>query len=551
MAAADVKIRFSIFGDSIKPQLAKVLKETDKFARDMKRLGTDMTQVITAPLAGLAATAFKFSTQASAAFRRFAESSRQSLGRLGDAIARAIDLDSVLGKLSGWIDKAVTGFEGLNPRMQRFIVNLAALSAALGPVLLIGGKVLGILVKLAALMMGPWGIAIAAATALLVTGAAAMADYGEEAGTVIRNLHAVAEAEEKAAEAARKRREEAGSAPHITAHGIRDADGKLPSESREPLVTQEAFRQGLGLGPTPAQPTPIDLMGMIKQLELGSLMGNIGGAVNDAIDFASVKTTEFFDTFEMRAMEAGQFLNQQWTAHLERLKEPINNLRVHIEENAITLNQFITGSFDQISQGIGQAVAQIVVFGAEAGAVFKALGQQILATIISTLIQIGIQRLALAVLGVGATSAEIGGQMAGYASTTFAAAFSSTAAIPIIGPALAPAVAAASLAAMLAGAAGAAPLGAALGSGAVKAGAALGGAAEGGIFTRPHLISISEPGVGPEIALNKRNVREFLGADVAGGRHQVINLWLDRRLVARAAVRGFPEELDLHGITAG
>ena len=133
---------------------------------------------------------------------------------------------------------------------------------------------------------------------------------------------------------------------------------------------------------------------------------------------------------------------------------------------------------EQFAQGVGDAFAQAIIYGEDLGKSFKNLMKQIGANIISTLIQIGVQKLIQWALFKALNISEASGRMAALTAETYAGAFAATAAIPGIGPEIAPAVAAGAVAAMTAGAAGAGAVGSAQG-------ASLGSYDEGGISTVP------------------------------------------------------------------
>lgn len=234
-------------------------------------------------------------------------------------------------------------------------------------------------------------------------------------------------------------------------------------------------------------------------------------------------------------------------ARIEELESPTSQLIAHIQEVGITAGEFVIGIFDQISQGIGNTLANVIVFGEDAGEAFKRLGQQILATLISTLIQIGIQRLLTAIIGAVAYAKEAVSGLSTYAALTYAAAFASTAAIPIVGPALAPAAASAALAGMLAGAAAAALSGAAVGAGIGGAGIGVAAAAGGGIFTTPSFAAIAERGR-PEIVLNERNVEEFFGGSMGGDGEIHVHVYMDGDRVTEKVLRRMPGKLETYGV---
>jgi hypothetical protein len=201
-------------------------------------------------------------------------------------------------------------------------------------------------------------------------------------------------------------------------------------------------------------------------------------------------------------------LEEIWTQWLGLSKETLTDFSN--EFKAITAS--IWQSF---SQGVGDAFAQMIVYGKSLHDAFRGLGKQLLAQMVSMLVQIGLKYIALQVLKLVLGIKEAGTRMATLASETYGAAFASTAAIPIIGPALAPGVAAASTAAMLAGAATAGAAGSAVGM-------TIAGAAHGGLTDVPreetYLLQKGERVVSPD---QNRDLKEFMAAG-GGGRSIVI-----------------------------
>lgn len=153
------------------------------------------------------------------------------------------------------------------------------------------------------------------------------------------------------------------------------------------------------------------------------------------------------------ALNELQMINQAYGLWFEQFKT-----------NVEMLQEMTTALWQQFTSGMGNAVAQAIVYGQSLSESFKKLGQQLAATIISSLVQIGIKRLAISILSQTLNIAEGASRMAVLSGETYAGAFAATAAIPFIGPALAPGVAAASLSAMLAGSALAAAAGQGVGS---------------------------------------------------------------------------------------
>lgn len=161
---------------------------------------------------------------------------------------------------------------------------------------------------------------------------------------------------------------------------------------------------------------------------------------------------------------------------LERYKQHMNNLSMMQEEN--TARIFYAQSWQQAAslgmqqwllqqqntaqqvaalmtqvmnstvQGIGNAVAQAVVYGQKLSDLMKTLLKQIAAEIISTIVRIGVQQVITSMIGAKTQTA------AGIAAVGLNS-FASAAAIPLTGWAIAPGIAAANMATASAMAAGA------------------------------------------------------------------------------------------------
>jgi TP901 family phage tail tape measure protein len=103
----------------------------------------------------------------------------------------AVNLGSVLAEeaapqleeLANWLGDAMEGFQKLPPEVRSTIVTVAGLAAALGPVLIIGGKLVAAFGALAGVMSGPAGwiaLGIAGVTALAI-GLSSLSASAEEA----------------------------------------------------------------------------------------------------------------------------------------------------------------------------------------------------------------------------------------------------------------------------------------------------------------------------------------------------------------------------------
>jgi tape measure domain len=103
------------------------------------------------------------------AFDNFKDSLRFSLVTFGEAINRALNLESILNTVSEAVDNLAELFTSLSPTTQKVIVVIAALAAAIGPVLFSIGaivKIIPLLTSGFALLTGPIGLAVIGITAL-------------------------------------------------------------------------------------------------------------------------------------------------------------------------------------------------------------------------------------------------------------------------------------------------------------------------------------------------------------------------------------------------
>lgn len=141
------------------------------------------------------------------------------------------------------------------------------------------------------------------------------------------------------------------------------------------------------------------------------------------------------------------------------------------------VSQIITTTFNQVTEGVGKAVANAIVSGKNLGESLRALMQDVLTSIIEMLVKMGVQRLIFMALNISSSAAEASSNLARGFAETYVNSFSSAAAIPYVGWMIAPGAASANLAMAMAGAAGA--IGAGHGMGAAV------GAAHGGMTNVP------------------------------------------------------------------
>src|SRR5574341_13755 len=607
--AGDIKARISVDGTEVDKGIEKANATLSDLARDMKKLGRDLTQAITVPLAGIATAAFKFSDEASASFKRFGESTSRSLGKLGTDIARSINLQGILTTISGAINSMVDAFSSLDPVTKRFVLTLGLLSAALGPLLLTAGKFLSIFNAIKLVLLGPFGPAILAATAAIVGLSYVMArltttssDAELQAKSLIDRLREESSAwrdlidsgKAMAAQTIKIGREiedlqrgfmrSGGGALKVspefakaripelvkqldTLNAKIEEAGRLVKEKLgQPLMDifgrlkvgvqsmglalQQGFQERVNV---PAKALRDILQDIQNQLAVMPRDWNANEAAVEALRSKYVELMR--DGFSASALEPLR-------AKIQELSDPTENFIDSINRSTQATNvlkdawgQFISllqqtptigqqigtllyNIWTQFHEGVGQTVAQALVYGQSLAKGFQDFFKRLAATIIATLISIGIQWLILKIIGADFASSQAGKDIGGAAGAAGAWAYAA-------------AVKSQGLIGLATGLGfGAIAIAAALGLGATGIAGGKGVASgmsssySGGIFTRPTISAIAERG--PEMVLNQKNVRSVFGMGGGGGSY-TIEVSLSGENILRYVAQNLPEHLRLYG----
>lgn len=139
---------------------------------------------------------------------------------------------------------------------------------------------------------------------------------------------------------------------------------------------------------------------------------------------------------------------------IEQSGSLLEQLRQNIESTTLSFSETWSNAFDGFSLGFSDSVANSIVEGESFGKAMENVGKTMAKAMISSLVQIGVQRMALwatekmlgATMG-SALTTSVAGEAAAGVQLAGINAFASTAAIPVVGPAAAPAAAAAAIAA--------------------------------------------------------------------------------------------------------
>lgn len=103
------------------------------------------------------------------AFDNFRDSVKFSLVELGRAITESIDLEGIMNKLAGAVQKVVDWFKSLNPETRKTILIITAIVAAIGPLLFIIGKLaslIPVITTALTFLVSPVGLVVAGIAAL-------------------------------------------------------------------------------------------------------------------------------------------------------------------------------------------------------------------------------------------------------------------------------------------------------------------------------------------------------------------------------------------------
>lgn len=133
------------------PQVRTLLNDTFGTSRteELRALGISSQQLVDTIINGLGKLP-RVSGGVKNAFENMRDSIQQSLGRIGEVINKNFDIASIVEKLSGFIDRIVSGFESLDPAIQKIILVFAGLTAVAGPLLVAVGGFMALLPTLTA-----------------------------------------------------------------------------------------------------------------------------------------------------------------------------------------------------------------------------------------------------------------------------------------------------------------------------------------------------------------------------------------------------------------
>jgi len=575
VAKGDIFVRIGVDVSALEKALNKATEHIEKFGKQMKKIGRDLTEAITVPIVGLGYAALKSSRQATYEFDRFSENVKRSMGNLGDEISKAIDLHGLLKKASDAVAGLVTWFSNLDKETKKTVVTMAALAAALGPVLMIGGRLIeafGSFLK----VLVPLGFLIYKVVASIAIFASSIVGWPALIIAATVALVGFVVGWDKVAAAAKGAANWIGLASKSGGGGLGGSDfgGKYAQVARSTGGQIGAWRSRIppatipGAAPSGLSDASRNAIEDGPQVLAGTK--HIVDGTQAMIDAQRKLGFELETTGNKAQYHEGMIaaLKQEYIAlregglaptapEIQKINEQIVNQNTLMADSQTAFGTFrknfedlapvaaafgnaMYGAFQQLAQGIGNALAQVIVYGASFAQVLKTLLKQILASIVSTLVTLGIQYLMAAILKKTTMSAQTGASLAGYASETFAAVFTAyTVSNPFAGWAYAAAPAAAASGALLAGAGIAGGTGMGVGKGIPLA------AATGGLFTTPGLTAIAEKGK-PEIVLNQDNVRKFMGGAL-GGSSQTIIVNLDSEPIISTVVRGMPSYLRLQG----
>lgn len=484
-------------------------------------------------------------------------------------------VDGVIKIVAGWIKS----FSELGSGTKRMIIGAIGLIAALGPLAIGFATVIKVLLALKAVLLSP-AIGLILAGGALITGIIAIGRHllisADAAEAYAGKMVGASEAMQRAATAGRTLEEQlkleniqlatkniiamegqlfdlekqalqlrsAGLAKEFIAvqsvienvtNAIRDARLELKllqdpgqfdvggTEFIGPVLPEDQFTSGFKklmddfstLGERAKT-----VFGGIKAVGIKAF-----GAVSETIDAVVITSTErfaqFFTDIAEKQVAFSEQANQAWSTWLAQATSVTANIKL------ATLD-----FFQSFASGLGDAVAQIVVFRAKAEDVFNTLLKNILAQVIATLVRIVVEFIIASATKALIATVVHTVQVAQAIQLVYLATLASISAIPIIGPLIAPGIASAAAAA-------AGPLSAAAGKG--GAGSAIASLDTGGLVMADGAAMLHSG----ERVLKPDEVKVL--PDLQLGSTTII-VELDGKEIARNTVRRMPRELRMRGV---
>ena len=210
---------------------------------------------------------------------------------------------------------------------------------------------------------------------------------------------------------------------------------------------------------------------MLKDMDdLEKVERAIGGATAET----NAKRKEIQLAYDQARISSNAYMNNEMTLSA-KMKDMY---KVNAQAVGNYTHQIATGmlsTWQTAQKGMGDAVAASLIDGENLGKALESVAKNALKTVISMLIQMGIQRMILAAIDTGATQTESAMKKGAALGDVYLNSFASAAAIPMIGWAMAPGVASANTA-----------IAAAITPGVIATGAALGAIAHGGMDYVPN-----------------------------------------------------------------
>lgn len=570
-------------------------KEFKKFQRELKQLGSDLTQIgsrlsigLTAPIAALGVKAVQASDdfgKVQNALVQLREIGNRALIDLGNDLVRTFDIPAIIEKFASGVRAVTATFQSLPPVVKATVFAVGLLAAALGPVLFLTGQIITVsAVLLKYLGVTPVAAAAAAGSLALLGGALVLLTGGiVEAGGAMNFLSRVALGSIQAMAFLAEQLGKLGASAGL------ESFAELARKAGQAVADIEREFAKLDKDRLSTKLAELDVeLKKLKTAADGTKVGitDFGASTDAASDpirrmlFGLEQNAQMVQTFGQRTEFAAERVSLLRRAiegirsehqgiipeeRLEKLRELIALLRqAETEQQRIAAaNQESLGAWEQwaagmqnvsqqfsqatlniyqsLVQGIGNAVAQTVVYTENLAAGGMQILKQVAAEVVSTLVQLGINLIISALVQKTALASTTTATLASKAAETYAGVFAGYATtIPIVGAALGAVAATAAVAGMLGGAAVAGASGAAVGAG-------IAALATGAIVTRPTLAVIGE-GSESEAVLPLSKLQALLDDRGAGG--TVGHVYLDGRELANSYVRWLPRVLGEQGISA-
>jgi hypothetical protein len=274
--------------------------------------------------------------------------------------------------------------------------------------------------------------------------------------------------------------------------------------------------------------------------EAGGALADLFGINMDLINEQAAAMTEGLSAFQDKVDEQNEVSAETSITLLESIR---GAWQTFIDDQGGFVAAFsarVVATAKAVSKSVGKAFADTVVSGKSLMKGLEAIGKQVLASLIASLVELGVQRLILSVINKGAVASDAAAEAAANAAGTFGGQMKAMSSAPFPVNLTAPVVAAAMTGVTLSGMASSAAAGAAVGAG-------FGGVAHGGLDFVPaestFLLNRGERVLSPRQNTDLTDFLDGQGGGPGGGGITIESIHILENATGEAFAGMTPEEI--------